>query len=98
MSLGVSFERYLRSHWDVQRKVITTSPQRLAAGWGSVCGVFGDFNGFVKGVLSDVADESSDATFEDSKDPVDGSRGGFDEANEGGVSVGAKLPTCLYTK
>ena len=32
-SLGVSFETYLRRHWDVQRDVVTTSLQRLVAGW-----------------------------------------------------------------
>ena len=32
-SLGVSFERYLRRHWDVQRDVVTTSLRRLVAGW-----------------------------------------------------------------
>ena len=32
-SLGVSFETYLRRHWDVQRDVVTTSPRRLVAGW-----------------------------------------------------------------
>ena len=32
--LGVSFETYLRSRWDVKWDVITTlSPQRLVAGW-----------------------------------------------------------------
>ena len=32
--LGVSFETYMRRCWDVQRDVVTTSPQRLVAGWG----------------------------------------------------------------
>ena len=32
-SLGVSFETYLRRCWDVQRDVLTTSPQCLATGW-----------------------------------------------------------------
>ena len=32
--LGVSFETYLRRHWDVQRDVVTTSLRRLVAGWG----------------------------------------------------------------
>ena len=32
-SLGVSFETYLRRHWDVQRDVAATSPRRLNAGW-----------------------------------------------------------------
>ena len=31
--LGVSFETYLRSLWDVQRDVVTTSSQRLVSGW-----------------------------------------------------------------
>ena len=31
--LGVSFETYLRRHWDVQRNVVTTSPRRLVVGW-----------------------------------------------------------------
>ena len=31
--MGVSFETYLRRCWDVQRDVVTTSPQRLVAGW-----------------------------------------------------------------
>ena len=31
-SLGVSFETYLRRPWDVQRDVVTTSPQHLVAG------------------------------------------------------------------
>ena len=31
-SLGVSFGTYLRSYWDVQRDVVTTSLRRLAAG------------------------------------------------------------------
>ena len=35
-SLGVSFETYLRRHWDVQRDVVTTSPRRLVAGWVGV--------------------------------------------------------------
>ena len=33
-SLGVSFERYLRRCWDVQKDVTTTSPRRLNAGLG----------------------------------------------------------------
>ena len=32
-SLDVSFETYLRRHWDVQRDVVTTSLRRLVAGW-----------------------------------------------------------------
>ena len=32
-SLGVSFETCLRRCWDIQSDVITTSPQRLVAGW-----------------------------------------------------------------
>ena len=32
-SMGVSLETYLRRCWDVQRDVLTTSPQRLATGW-----------------------------------------------------------------
>ena len=32
-SMGVSFGTYLRRRWDVQRDVVTTSPQRLNAGW-----------------------------------------------------------------
>ena len=35
MSLGVSFETYLRRRWDVQRDVAATSPRRLNAGWGN---------------------------------------------------------------
>ena len=31
--MGVSFETYLQRHWDVQRDVVTTSVQRLVAGW-----------------------------------------------------------------
>ena len=31
--LGVSFGTYLQRRWDVQRDVVTTSPQRLVAGW-----------------------------------------------------------------
>ena len=31
--LGVSFEKYLRRHWNVQRDVVTTSSRRLVAGW-----------------------------------------------------------------
>ena len=34
--MGVSFETYLRRHWDVQRDVAATSPQRLNARWGCV--------------------------------------------------------------
>ena len=32
-SLGVSFEKYLRRRWDVQRNIFTTSSRRLIAGW-----------------------------------------------------------------
>ena len=32
-TLGVSFETYLRRHWDLQRDILTTSPRRLVAGW-----------------------------------------------------------------
>ena len=56
-----------------------------------ICGVFGDFNGSVKGVSSSIADEISDGVFGDFKDTVDGSRGVFDKANRGGVSLGTKL-------
>ena len=35
-SLGVLFETYLGSCWDIQRDVVTTSPQRLVAGWTSI--------------------------------------------------------------
>ena len=31
--LGISFETYLRRHWDKQRDVVTTSPRRLIAKW-----------------------------------------------------------------
>ena len=31
--MGVSFETYLRCRWDIQRDVVTTSPQHLVAGW-----------------------------------------------------------------
>ena len=51
-----------------------------------VCGVFGDFNGPVKGVLSGIADEISDEAFKDSRETVYGSRGVFNKAN--GVPVG----------
>ena len=34
--MGVSFETYLRRHWDVQRDVAATSPRGLNAGWGGV--------------------------------------------------------------
>ena len=37
-SLGVLFETYLRSRWDIQRDVVTTSPRRLVAGWSSIEG------------------------------------------------------------
>ena len=40
-SLGVSFETYLRRHWDVQRDVLTTSPWRLVPGWDSSKSVWG---------------------------------------------------------
>ena len=33
MSLGVSFDTYLRRPWDVQRDVVTTSLRRLVARW-----------------------------------------------------------------
>ena len=32
-SLDVSFETYLRRHWNVQREVASTSLRRLVAGW-----------------------------------------------------------------
>ena len=32
-SLGVSFEMYLRHHWDIKRDIVTTSPRLLVAGW-----------------------------------------------------------------
>ena len=32
-SSGVTFETYLRRCWDVQRDVVTTSPQHRVAGW-----------------------------------------------------------------
>ena len=60
------------------------------------CRVFGDFNGSVERVSSGIADEISDGAFGDSEDTVDGSRGVFDKANEGGVSVGTKLSACSY--
>ena len=62
-----------------------------------VCGIFGDFNGSVKGVSSGIADEIFDGSFGDSKDTVDGSRGVFDKVNGGGFSVGTKLSTCSHT-
>ena len=31
--MGVSFETYLRRHWDVQRDVVTTLLRRLVDGW-----------------------------------------------------------------
>ena len=31
--MGVTFETYLRRHWNVQRDVAATSPRRLNAGW-----------------------------------------------------------------
>ena len=74
------------------------SLQRLVSLNGcGVCGVFDDVNGSVKGVSSAIAAGVSDGAFGCSKDTVDGSRGVFDKANGGGLSVGNKLPTCLYT-
>ena len=34
--MGVSFETYLRRHWDIQRDIVTTSLRRLVAGWGEI--------------------------------------------------------------
>ena len=41
-SFGVSFGTYLQRHWDIQTEVVTTSPQRLNAGWdrGRDCMIF----------------------------------------------------------
>ena len=36
MLSGVSFETYLRRHWDVQINVTMMSPRRLVAGWVNI--------------------------------------------------------------
>ena len=49
-----------------------SSPQKsVSLNNCGICGFFGNFNGFVKGVSSGVADEIFDKTFGDSKDTVD---------------------------